>query len=63
MGEVAYNETQLKQIKLQNDVYVVNLELAYLEWEEMEISTQLLHMQKGGGMSFWPKCILHPNRP
>jgi hypothetical protein len=20
-------------------------------------------MQKGGGMSFWPKPILHPNRP
>jgi hypothetical protein len=58
MGEVAYNEAWLKHIKLQHDVSV-----AELEWEEAVISTQLLQMPKGGGMSFWPKPILHPNRP
>jgi hypothetical protein len=34
MGEVAYNETWLKHIKLQHDVFVANL-----EWEETAIST------------------------
>jgi len=47
---------------LQNDVSAADLELADLEWEEMAISTQLLQMQKGGGMSIWPKPIQHPNR-
>jgi hypothetical protein len=47
MGEVTYNEAWLKHIKLQHDVYV-----AKLEWEEVVISTQLLQMQKRGGMSF-----------
>jgi hypothetical protein len=58
MGEITYNEAWLKHIKLQHDVSVANL-----EWEEASISTQLLQMQKGGRMSFWPKPILHPNRP
>ncbi len=52
MGEATYNEAQLEHIKLQHDVFATNFELAYLEQEEGTISTQLLHMQKGNGMSF-----------
>jgi hypothetical protein len=58
MGKVAYSETRLKNINLQHDISATNL-----EQEEATISTQLLHMQKGGGMSFWPKPILHLDRP
>jgi hypothetical protein len=63
MGEATYNEAQLEHIKLQNDVFATNLELTNLEQKEMAISTQLLQMQKGGGMSFWLKPNLHLNRP
>jgi len=48
-----------KQIKLQHDVSIVDLELTNLEWEELTISTQLLQMQNGGGclLSFNPSYI------
>jgi hypothetical protein len=52
MGEATYNEAWLKQIKLQHDVSIVDLELTNLEWEELTISTQLLHIQNGGGCPF-----------
>jgi hypothetical protein len=48
---------------LQHDVFAEDLELANLEWEEATISTQLLQMQKGCGMSFWAKPILYLDRP
>jgi hypothetical protein len=34
-----------------------------LKREQIAISTQLQEMQMGGGMSIWPKPILHPSRP
>jgi len=34
-----------------------------LEKEQIAISMQLQEMQMGGGMSIWPKHILHPSRP
>jgi hypothetical protein len=63
MGKLAYNKAQLEHIKLQNDVSTTNLELTNLEQEEMAITTKLQYMRKGGGMSFWPKAILHLDRP
>jgi hypothetical protein len=34
-----------------------------LEKEQIAIFMQLQEMQMGGGMSIWPKPLLHLNRP
>jgi hypothetical protein len=36
-----------------SSIYIEDLELVDLEQEEPTISTQLLQMPNGGGMSFW----------
>jgi hypothetical protein len=48
---------------LEDYILAIGLEYAYLEKEQNEIFEQLKEMQKGGGMSFWPKRILQLDRP
>jgi hypothetical protein len=63
LGEAAYNEAREEAITLEDRIVVIGLEYADLDKEQNAICEQLKEMQKGGSMSFWPKPILHPDRP
>jgi hypothetical protein len=63
MGEIAYNETQGETCDLENSIPIGELELRNLERDYSIISQKLAKLQKGGGMSFWPKPIQHLDMP
>jgi hypothetical protein len=39
-----------------------SIAFADVEKDQSVISKQLVEMRKGGGLYFWPKLILHPDR-
>ncbi len=48
---------------MESSIAMAELELTELVDELNTIFEELHEMQKGGGMSFWLKPILHPDRP
>ncbi len=61
LGEITYNEALGEIERLETSIASAKLELAHLAREQNVLSMQLVEMQKGGKMSFWPKPILHPD--
>ncbi len=62
LGEVAYKEAHVETQFLEGSITHIELELQDLYKDQSTISEQLVEMRKGGGMSMWPKPILHPNK-
>jgi hypothetical protein len=63
LKEAAYNEVREEAITLEDHIMAIGLEYVDLNKEQNAIFKQLKEIQKGGGMSFWLKPILHPERP
>jgi hypothetical protein len=63
LGEVAYNQAHGESQFLEESIALVELELIDLKKDKSAIFKQLAKMRKDGGMSFWLKPILYPDRP
>jgi hypothetical protein len=63
LGDATYNQAHGESQFLEESIAFVELELRDLEKDQSAISKQLVEMQNGGRLSFWPKLILHLNRP
>jgi hypothetical protein len=63
LGETTYNEALGETERLETSIALAKLELAHLAREQNVLSMQLVEMQKASRMSFWPKPILHLDRP
>jgi hypothetical protein len=48
---------------LEESIAFAKVELRDLEKDQNAIFKQLFEMRKGGGLSLWPKLILHLDRP
>jgi hypothetical protein len=60
---IVYNEAKEEAITLEDHILVVGLKYADLNKEQNVIFELLKEMEKGGGMSFCLKPILHLDRP
>jgi len=59
---LVYNEAREEAIILEDHILAVGLKYANLDKKQNAIFERLKEMQKGGGMSSWPKPILHLDR-
>ena len=62
-GEVLFNDMEVAISKLEAEIKVAKADIIALERQETSVYDQLQLMEKGEGLSCWPKPILHPPCP
>lgn len=62
-GAILLDQAQNDSLELETEVGKAKEEVAGIKKEETVVTMQLQHMKDGSGMSFWPKPIIHPERP
>jgi cell division protein FtsB len=60
LGEIAFVENAIDYLRMEGVIAMAKQEIETLELEEKAIKRQLEAMKNVGGISLWPKPILHP---
>jgi hypothetical protein len=60
LGEITFVENEMDYLRMEGVIAMAKQEIETLELEEKVIKRQLEAMKNVGGISFWPKPILHP---
>ncbi len=58
-----FQDTKLELWKIESNVIEVEREMGEVEMQKDAIHVQFKEMERGGGLSFWPKPFLHPTMP
>lgn len=59
-GEDYFQDGELELWKVESNIATIKKEMCEVENKKETVHTQFQEMEKGGGISLWPKPFLHP---
>lgn len=59
-GEDFYQDIEEEQMKAESDLAILRREIVDMKRHTAAVNDQCVQMEKGGGLSLWPKPALHP---